>query len=126
MVQNDDGLWGFINTSGELVIPCRWKSYDVYDFRDGLACVKGNNDKYGFMDTKGRLVIPLVWHKVVDGFRDGFAIVCEEDEYGVWLIDKRGNKVIKSNWWKIYNVFEGFAKIEDNGKSGFIKILPEN
>ena len=46
VVQNDK--WGFINTKGEVVIPC------VYDFAGGFS--KGlapvaQNDKYGYINT---------------------------------------------------------------------------
>ena len=59
-----DKLWGFIDTSGKMVIPME------YDITAGLAFLSGNNDKgflgdiarlkskkgWGFFNTKGELL----------------------------------------------------------------------
>ena len=125
-VQNDDGLCGFINTSGRLVIPCQWEWDDVSEFSEGLAWVIGDNDKYGFIDTEGRLVIPYSFYDPEEGFHDGLAAVHDEEEDVTWVIDKKGNKVMKGKW-DFDRISEGFAKIYgDNGKYGFIKIISEN
>ena len=45
-----NGKWGFINTKGDLVIPCE---YDfAYSFSNGVALVELNN-KYGYIDKYG-------------------------------------------------------------------------
>ena len=108
------------------MIPCQWEWDDVSDFSEGLALVKGDNENYGFIDTDGRLAIPYVLYDIEEGFHDGFAVVADEEEDVTWVIDKKGNKVLKSKWY-FSNISEGFATIlGDNSKYGFIKIVPEN
>ena len=53
------GKFGFIDEVGNIVIPCKWKY--AYDFSEGLAVVKDNNEKYGFIDKMGTVVIPCKW-----------------------------------------------------------------
>lgn len=50
---------GFVDKSGELVIPCRWKKAD--HFKDGLAKVSDSKtflfqDKWVYIDRQGRVV----------------------------------------------------------------------
>jgi serine/threonine-protein kinase len=48
--------YGFLNTKGELAIPCVYDS--ATSFEDGLAEV-ATGTKYGCIDTDGQIVIPL-------------------------------------------------------------------
>lgn len=48
-----DGLFGFMNEKGDIVIPCTW-SY-AGDFVNGLAYVR-NDDKTGYIDHNGEFV----------------------------------------------------------------------
>lgn len=51
-----DGKWGFIDTSGREVVPCKYDA--VNDFHEGLALVKLDG-KFGYIDKTGCEVIPL-------------------------------------------------------------------
>ncbi len=55
------GKYGFMDNSGNIVIPC------VYDepivFYDGLANVKCNG-KYGFIDERGNILVPFIYEEV--------------------------------------------------------------
>jgi hypothetical protein len=74
-----NGRYGYINTSGELVIPC------IYDtaspFVDGLAEVS-KGLIYGCIDANGNEIIPLQYSEIYQ-FSDGVAVVKQNDRYGV-------------------------------------------
>lgn len=53
-VQYGDGKWGFINTEGTLVIPCKWKR--VRSFVNGLARVQNAIFLWKTIDRTGRIV----------------------------------------------------------------------
>lgn len=62
-----DGLYGFINKKGELIIPCQYTGiYNGYGFCDGLVGVSIDggidgalDDKWGYIDKTGKIVIPF-------------------------------------------------------------------
>lgn len=47
--------WGFIDTTGQLVIPCIWEN-SFPSFHEGLAYVKKGTE-YFYIDTQGNIVI---------------------------------------------------------------------
>ena len=56
-VQNDNGLWGFIDKNGQEVIPFIYTK-KPWPFHSGLARVENSQGYVGFIDKKGELVIP--------------------------------------------------------------------
>ena len=71
-------LYGFIDKSGSLVIPCQYT--DFYEFRDGVAAVCKDN-KWGCINQKGETIIPFEY----DDARwvgDHLAIVGKDGKYG--------------------------------------------
>lgn len=82
------GMWGYINTTGELVIPCQFQM--AGDFSDGLAAVNLTwMGKVGFVDKQGNMVIKPRFSEVSKGFSEGLAAVVENGKWG--FIDKTGN-----------------------------------
>ena len=81
----NNNLYGFINTEGDIVVPCIYKS--AGDFHEGLAMVNTS----GFIDKQGKIVIPCIYSNASD-FCEGLAEVKKEDKYG--FIDKQGKVVI--------------------------------
>ncbi|AEF81667.1 WG repeat-containing protein [Leadbettera azotonutricia] len=104
--------WGFINTSGEIAIPCAYE--EAASFSDGLAWVEKHYTRYvidqtgkellesyagsfseglafnkgdGFIDKSGAVVLPLEDIEA-KAFAEGFAVVKEDKKYG--YIDKTG------------------------------------
>ena len=74
-----DGQYGFIDTTGKLVVPYGWDF--AFSFSDGLACVE-KDDKRGFIDTTGKLVIPCEWDYAFS-FSDGLACVEKGWQMGI-------------------------------------------
>ncbi|MCL2456328.1 MAG: WG repeat-containing protein [Defluviitaleaceae bacterium] len=69
-----DGLWGYKDVSGNLIIEPRFAA--VRSFSEGLAWVGGNNaEERGYIDLSGNLVIPLPEAYVTGDFSQGFARV---------------------------------------------------
>jgi hypothetical protein len=87
-------LWGFINRSGDVVIPA---TFDFAgEFSEGLAAVRVG-DKMGFIDTSGRIVIAAIYDYVWD-FNGGFAAVAiggfEGNPEKVGFINTSGTNVV--------------------------------
>lgn len=54
LVQNKDGLWGYVNEDGQEIIPCQW---DVaYPFYGGLAEVVYSDGRMAYIDHDGKIV----------------------------------------------------------------------
>lgn len=68
-VPNKD-LFGFIDKKGEFVIPPIYTF--AYAFSDGLAAVRGKDEKYGYINTQGEKLIPLQY-KEATPFMNGTA-----------------------------------------------------
>ena len=49
-VQNENELWGYIDQTGELIIPCEWERAGA--FTDGIASVRKNH-RYGWINKQG-------------------------------------------------------------------------
>ena len=107
-----DGKWGFIDTSGREVVPCRYD--DVFDFQEGMARVE-TDGKWGYIDKTGREVIPCIYEQAYD-FSDGLAKVYLEKRF---FIDKNGKEVLTAGRdWDVFK--EGLARITRDGKTGFV------
>lgn len=80
-----DGMWGFVNLDGELVIP--YKYHYVRSFHNGLAMVKLSG-KWGYIDWLGNELIPIEFDEVTS-FRDSHAFVKKDGRVG--LLNVAGN-----------------------------------
>ena len=69
-----DGLFGFIDSKGKLIIPCSFKN--AGHFSDGMALIYEDpfNPKYGYINKEGEVVIPYEYDFAED-FCEGFAVV---------------------------------------------------
>jgi len=116
-IENEDGKWGYIDKTGQVVIPCQWEETEY--FSDGFASVKDKDDKWGFIDKTGQVVIPCQWENVSE-FEEGQAIVQNSNEmFGI--IDKNGKMVCPCKWNYMSNIVEGLMLVEDaNCKWGYI------
>lgn len=89
---------GFIDTSGNVVIPLEYRQGGLYS--EGLVLLTTPDLKYGFADANGELVIPLEY-SYANGFNeDGLAIVGKFDADGSTImegvINKNGEVVLLS------------------------------
>lgn len=87
---------GFVNTSGEMVIPIQYKL--ISECGEGLIGVKDNTNHWGFIDATGKNIIPCVyddasiyWESQYY-FSEGLAVVKQGDNW--FFIDKTGKKIL--------------------------------
>jgi hypothetical protein len=81
-----NNLWGFVDKTGKLLVPCRYK--EVHNFSDGKAAVK--RDKYwGYINTTGK-ELGLANIKQAGDFSQGLAIVD-----GSWIMNTDGKRIRK-------------------------------
>lgn len=82
-----NGLWGIIDRTGALMIPCEWDNIDMLE-DSILVCKDG---LWGCIDFQGNVLLPVEWTYVSDVFQSCYAV--ERDGlYG--LVDSQGNLVL--------------------------------
>ena len=112
---NNGNKYGFINSKGDEVIPCK---YDyACDFSEGLALVSMNG-KYGFVNRNGELVTPCKYDGAED-FSEGLALVRMNGKYG--FVNKKGKLIIPCKYVKALSFSEGMSLVRNEQyKQGFI------
>jgi hypothetical protein len=68
-----NGKWGYINTLGEIQIPCKY--HMAREFKNGLASVTTDSELWGCIDSKGSIVIPMYFDNFIDFNNDRGRIV---------------------------------------------------
>jgi WG containing repeat len=108
--------WGFIDTTGQFVIPPQYEEAD--DFYDGLAAVR-DNGLWGFVDAKGNPVIECRFDEA-RRFREGLAAVSNGDAWG--YIDTSGQYAIPPQFYAAMDFGEGLAPVvlARGGNHGYI------
>lgn len=116
---NESGKWGFKNNDDEVIVPPTWQNA-CYKFSEGLCPVVNDDKKVGFVDETGNLVIPCIFVHALD-FRDGLALVQEEETFKIGYINKKGETVIPFVYRKGGDFENGLAMVSsDNGMWGAI------
>lgn len=106
---NVNGQFGYINTSGQLVIAPQFDS--AGDFAEGLAFVgkkSGSDLRFGFIDQKGVVKIPIQFRNVRP-FSEGLAVVVFRDRYG--FIDANGKFVVEPVFDRAFSFSDGMARV---------------
>lgn len=110
----DDGPAGYINSTGEMVIPAKYAF--VGPFSEGVAMVRPlESIEYGYIDKKGEWVIEPQFDMSL-GFHEGVATVKERNADGsvsFGIIDKTGKKIAEHMNYNFVGIFrEGLAAFE--------------
>ena len=120
-VVSQDNKCGYINTKGELIIPCKYD--EAWPFHEGMAKVM-EGGKFGFINCKGELVIPCKYDYLTGDFHEGLAIVESNGEY--YYIDKAGKEVITCKYDGYPSDFhEGLANVVIKGENCYINTQGE-
>ncbi len=90
-----ENLWGFIDTSGNWVIPPAYSS--LQSFSEGLAAVE-KDGAWGFINTQGEAVIEPTYDQVRD-FHEGLAAVWDGNAWG--FVDRKGKLVIAAQYAEV-------------------------
>ena len=147
-----NGRNGFLDRTGELVIPFIWSQTSV--FSEGLVSVRDEKGKYGFIDRQGTLIVPCKWESASD-FSEG--ISCVQNDKGLYgFVDKSGqvvscwydespsvkngivrimldwrkfvfrnlagNLISPVTWQDAYDFNEGMARVRSHDRYGFINL----
>ena len=111
------GLFGFINSNGEVAIPAQF--HGVGYFNAGLAWARTKKGKIGFINSKGEWVIEPQLKTAYDfDIESGLAKVEIKSKW--CYINKVGEIVTDFNIKKFGSYSEGLARAEKKGKIGFI------
>lgn len=116
-VQQGD-KYGYINTAGELVIPCTWEW--AGDFCEGRAWVQ-QDGLFGYIDATGKLIAPCLWDGAYD-FSEGMALVYTGDFsnqlYG--FLNLEGELVLPCQYEYATSFQNGMAYVENGLDCRFI------
>ena len=90
-VKTEDGLWGYINTSGVMVIAPSFSLAKSFSTTNTLAAVRDNETGlWGYINKSGKIVIACEYDDA-DTFKDDYAIVKSGTSY--YIINTDGNTV---------------------------------
>lgn len=113
-VVSSKGKYGFVNKSGEYIIPLIYN--DASDFGNNLAPVKVGS-KWGYINKLNNFIIPLNYDEA-RSFQKGLACVKLKKKYG--YVDNSGQVIIPLNFDQAYWFSEGLALVEKENKLGYI------
>ena len=104
-----NGLYGFVDASGNLVIPHKYRH--AFDFSEGLAAVMDKNNRYGYINAKDETVIPFKYN-FAHSFSERLAAVADENDlYG--YINAKGETVIPHQYRNGLSFHEGLAAVRN-------------
>ncbi len=116
------GVWGYIDTEGNIAIGCQYLLSYVGAFSDGLVRVS-EGGKYGFVDTNNNVVIPLEYAFARE-FKLGLVPVKMGEKWG--YVDTNNNVVIDFIYENAYTFRDnGLAIVRIDGAEGFINTSGE-
>ena len=99
------GPWGYIDTTGRMVINARYREAHV--FSGGLALVRDETERYGFIGKDGKWVVPPSFFEEARSLSDGRALVKLNGSYG--YIDRQVNLAIPPKYVRAASFSEGLA-----------------
>lgn len=108
-VRNEDGLWGFIDTHGELAIPYQYEDFSTFLSGYIFVTTDRGQDKWDLIDTNGKTILKDIQADAYNYYRvsEGLAAICRD---GLWgYIDIQGREVIPCIYAEAYDFNEGYA-----------------
>lgn len=112
-----NGLFGYIDTFGDLVIKIEY--IRVNRFREGMALVQFKNNKYGFIDARGKIILKNI--AKAHSFSEGLAAVRKMNMWG--FIDKSGRFIVEPQFGEVSDVSEQHAAVANYGGMDYIKFI---
>jgi len=89
----DNAAWGYINKSGDVVIPLKFER--ASSFHEGLAAVRWKGKGWGYLSNTGKIVVPPNYN-YAGNFKEGVACVQKKGKSASWItIDAKGKRVFK-------------------------------
>ncbi|MFM7473715.1 MAG: WG repeat-containing protein, partial [Crocinitomicaceae bacterium] len=111
-----DGLYGYINAKGKVVIPFSYE--DAGFFNNGIAVVQ-QNEKFGAINKRNQVIIPFHYETIYD-FDQDVAIAGDSSFYG--LISKTGEIVVSFKYTEIKKINPVVFVFQDSIGFGFYNV----
>lgn len=127
IVRNDKGLYGFLNSDGQMALECQYE--EAMKFIDGVALVKTKVGNWEHINCKGELLHNCPWIDVYP-YSEGLAAVRKPindvdkicgitARYG--FINEERELVIPCDYSQVSSFRDGYARVTDVfGNCGFI------
>ena len=111
-----EGLWGFIDLDGQLVIPPEYRQ--VRSFSDGAIAYR-EKGRWGYINSEGKPLFEQTFYDAGD-FSEGLAPVKDRVDSSWKYIDKKGNNVISAQFDAAQPFKQGMAVVKKEGKYQYI------
>lgn len=112
----ENGLWGFIDASGAVVIRPQFRWEQAFPPENGFILTQ-NNSRFGLLSRQGEILFEPQFDQPPPTIRN-VGWVQKNEKWG--LIDRRGAWVIEPTFDIVYDFIEGYAKFEQNGHYGLV------
>lgn len=109
-----EGRFGYINFSGDEVIPCQYEK--AQDFVSSCAIVKKEGE-YGVIDLNGNEIVPFEYEMIRADNNECF-IVMKGSRYG--CLGKQGNIITPCRYESFSFFHDNLARVKNNGLYGYI------
>lgn len=116
-----EGYYGYIQKSGEEVIPLEYTDIGGFDFGDYLYARK--DEYYGYIDEHNNIIIPFEYDSAYGETEELFTVGNSDWQYG--MVDKNNNTVIPLLFDDISVVHNGVAYAILNEEVYRLEITPE-
>ncbi|MGN0796778.1 MAG: WG repeat-containing protein [Christensenellales bacterium] len=110
---NLSGTYGFVNTSGKIVIDCNYDEVGNFDYK--LARVRRGSETY-FINNKGKKISQTYY--VARDFKEGIAAVGINNLWG--FIDESGNLIGEVEYDNVSDFKQGYALVKRGATYGII------
>lgn len=104
----DNGLWGYADAMGEIVIPCQFNYCSI--FSDGLAYVETDGRSYFINKDNETVIEGLEEYRGCEPFREGYSRFYAKDGK-IGFIDKDGNISIEPIYDSASDFRDGLASV---------------
>jgi hypothetical protein len=88
---HNDFLWGYIDKTGEVIIPFEYSSVSM--FYDGMAAAAGQDGKWGVINKSGEIIIPFM-HGYISHIKAEAMLSFGHCIGYEWQIDNNGETII--------------------------------
>lgn len=120
-----DGAWGYIDSTGQVVIEPRFEKAEPFSYERARVMLDGEP---AFIDSTGAVVLrpdvsvdrPMAKDRAVRSFSEGLAAASPSDTPLWGFIDTTGTYVIEPQFLRAYSFANGRAAVEKNGAFGYV------
>jgi hypothetical protein len=110
----ENGLWGFIDKEGEVMIAPQYDYVEAYS--EGLAIAQ-KDGAVGFIDKAGKVVVPFMYEEA-EAFKQGVAIVSRNGLYG--MIDRTNKERVPIQYELVSPFSSGLALVANEKGYGYV------